>query len=63
MHICRQILLFFASACLLSATILIPGGFFLGGMFFHAGDPGIGIALLPMGAILLFTGVFMICRA
>jgi hypothetical protein len=53
----------FASACLLSATILIPGGFFLGGLYFYAGDPGIGIVLLPVGAIVLFIGVLLTGRA
>lgn len=52
-----------ASACLLSATILIPGGFFLGGLYFHAGDPGIGIVLLPVGALVLFIGVLLTGRA
>src|SRR5438093_211298 len=30
-----------ASACLMSATLLIPPGFFLGGVVIYAGDPGL----------------------
>ena len=35
----------FASACLLSASILMPGGFLLGGTFLYGngGDPGLGV--------------------
>ncbi|MBI2928637.1 MAG: hypothetical protein HYY24_23475 [Verrucomicrobia bacterium] len=53
----------FASTCLIAATLLIPGGFFLGGAYIHAGDPGIGIFLLPLGALLLFLGVLFTARA
>ncbi len=52
----------FASTCLIAATLLIPGGFFLGGAYIHAGDPGIGIFLLPLGALLLFIGVLLTAR-
>lgn len=53
----------FASASLTSATILIPGGFFLGGMVIHTNDPGLGIVLVPIGAVFLFTAVFLTARA
>ena len=36
-----------ASVCLYGATILMSSGFFLGGLYFYSGDPGIGIFLLP----------------
>lgn len=49
-----------ASQCLLGAGILIPIGFFLGGLFCYTGDPGLGILLVPPGAILLFLSVFLI---
>ncbi len=49
-----------ASACLRSATLLIPAGFFLGGVTIYAGDPGIGIILVPIGAVLLILAVFLI---
>ena len=52
-----------ASRSLLGAGILIPGGFFLGGFFFFEGDPGLGILLLPAGALLLFLAVLFTARA
>jgi hypothetical protein len=53
-------LLTIASQSLLGAGILIPVGFFLGGMFCYTGDPGLGILLVPPGAILLFVSVFLV---
>lgn len=41
-----------ASGALSAASLLLPGGFFLGGVQFYAGDPGIGVALVPVGAAL-----------
>ena len=49
----------FASASLLGATVLMPAGFFLGGLFIYAGDPGLGILLVPIGGILLFAAVLL----
>ena len=46
-----------ASLSLLSASMLLPAGFFLGGLVIYAGDPGPGILLVPAGAILLFVAV------
>jgi len=46
-----------ASVCLKAASILLPGGFFLGGLVVHQGDPGIGIVLVPLGAVALFVAV------
>jgi hypothetical protein len=48
-----------ASAALLGATVLMPAGFFLGGLFIYAGDPGLGIVLVPVGGILLFAAVLL----
>lgn len=48
------------AAALLVATVLIPGGFFLGGLFIYGGDPGRGIVLLPIGAVALFAAVFAV---
>lgn len=48
-----------ASPLLLGAGIVLPAGFFLGGMFIYSGDPGFGIVLVPIGAALLFAGVFL----
>ena len=47
---------------LISASILLPGGFFLGGVSFYSGDPGLGIVLVPAGAIVLLTAIVSIAR-
>jgi hypothetical protein len=52
-----------ASRCLDGATLLLPGGFLLGGAFIHSGDPGLGILLVPVGAVLLAIGAFVASRA
>lgn len=46
------------SSCLSAATLLMPAGFFLGGVNPSAGDPGVGIVLLPVGGLLLLVSVF-----
>jgi hypothetical protein len=46
-----------ASILLLDAAVLIPVGFFLGGIGHGEGDPSIGILLVPLGALALFVGV------
>jgi hypothetical protein len=51
------------SGSLIGASILLPGGFFLGGVHFYAGDPGLGVLLVPVGASLLLTAVFLVARA
>jgi hypothetical protein len=51
-----------ASRCLLGSTILLPLGFALGGAFVHGGDPGLGILLVPPGALLLFVAVLLAAR-
>lgn len=51
-----------AARCLTGAGWLIPGGFFLGGVFVYGGDPGLGVLLVPVGALLLFVGVFLTAR-
>ena len=45
------------SASLIWAGILFPLGFFLGGIVTYGGDPGLGIWLVPIAAILLFYSV------
>ena len=49
----------FASPCFLAASFLLPGGFFLGGIFTYEqnADPGIGVFLLPVGALLMVVAV------
>ncbi len=46
-----------ASPCLIGASIALPGGFFLGGLDPHGGDPGPGVVLAPLGALLLIVAV------
>jgi hypothetical protein len=48
-----------ASGCLTAATILLPGGFLLGGIVIYGGDPGQGIFLVPVGAALLITAALI----
>lgn len=45
------------SLALIWAAILLPAGFFLGGVVTYGGDPGLGVWLVPVGAILLFYSV------
>ena len=45
-----------------AATVLMPLGFLLGGVSFYAGDPGIGIALVPPAGALLVVVVAVIAR-
>ncbi len=44
-----------ASRCLLASTVLMPLGFFLGGLYIYAGDPGLGVMLVPVGALCLIV--------
>jgi hypothetical protein len=46
-----------ASFCLRAATLLVPVGFFLGGVRVHGGDPGLGVLLVPLGGVLLVVGL------
>jgi hypothetical protein len=45
---------------LLDAAVLIPLGFFLGGLFPNKRDPWIGILLVPPGALLLLIAVALV---
>ena len=44
-----------ASACLSAATVCLPGGFLLGGLTSYGGDPGLGVLLVPAGAVFLLV--------
>lgn len=46
-----------SSLALSGASILLPGGFFLGGIWARGGDPGLGILLVPVGGGLLLLAV------
>jgi hypothetical protein len=48
------------SRLLVSASILLPLGFFLGGVQFYGGDPGLGVLVVPIAAVLLLAALFMI---
>lgn len=48
-----------ASCGLIGASLLMPGGFLLAGIWVYAGDPGLGILLVPVGGILLFAAVLL----
>lgn len=50
------------SWCLIGASVLLPAGFFLGGVAFYGGDPGIGVLLVPIGAVSLIAAVFLLAR-
>ena len=45
------------SLALIWAAILLPAGFFLGGIVTYDGDPGLGVWLVPVGAALLFYSI------
>jgi hypothetical protein len=51
------------STSLIAATVLLPLGFFLGGVVFYSGDPGVGVLLVPIGATLLLLSLYWIARA
>ena len=52
-----------ASRCLRGALVLMPLGFFLGGIRTYGGDPGLGVLLVPPGGFLLFVAVLLTARA
>jgi hypothetical protein len=51
------------SVSLIGATLLLPAGFFLGGLAFYGGDPGLGVLLVPVGGVLLLFALASIARA
>jgi hypothetical protein len=52
-----------ASACLLVAGVLLPAGFFLGGVFASSADPSPLVALVPAGAVLLIAAAWTMARS
>jgi hypothetical protein len=52
-----------ASFCWRGATLLMPLGFFLGGLHFHGGDPGVGVLLVPVGGVMLLLAVSLTALA
>ena len=51
-----------ASGLLKASSVLLPGGFLLGGLFIYGGDPGLGVFLVPVGAFLLLAAVVLVAR-
>jgi len=51
-----------SSGCLMAGGFLVPSGFLLGGWFIRGGDPGIGVFLVPVGALLLALGIYSVAR-
>lgn len=51
-----------ASRCLVAALVLMPGGFFLGGVFIHDGDPGMAVLLAPAGGLALLAAALIVAR-
>lgn len=45
---------------LIAASVLLPGGFLLGGIYIYQGDPGLGVLLVPLGAAVLLATVLMV---
>lgn len=45
---------------LLGGQVLIPAGFFAGGLWMIGGEPGLGVFLIPPGAALLLLGVGLV---
>jgi hypothetical protein len=49
-----------ASVSLDLASLLLPLGFFLGGLWHYAGDPGLGVLLVPVGGALLVVAALLV---
>jgi hypothetical protein len=46
-----------------AATLLVPLGFFAGGVNTYEADPGFGILLVPIGALALLAALGLVVRA
>lgn len=51
------------SRCLIAAGVLLPLGFALGGVWTFAGDPGLGVLLVPPGGVLLLLAAVVMAWA
>ncbi|HEY2512915.1 MAG TPA: hypothetical protein VGI39_18740 [Polyangiaceae bacterium] len=52
-----------ASSTLTAALLLIPGGFFVGGLAVAGGDPNLAVLLVPAGFVALLVSVVATARA
>lgn len=50
------------STMVIAGSLLLPVGFLLGGVWFFDGDPGFGVLLVPIGALLLIAALVDIAR-
>lgn len=50
------------SRALIWGSLILPLGFFLGGIVIHEGDPGLGVLLVPIGAFMLVYGTACAAR-
>ena len=48
-----------ASHCLIGSSLLLPGGFFIGGFWIYEGDPGLGVLVAPIGGFLLAAAILL----
>ena len=51
-----------ASKLLRFGSVLLPGGFLLGGLHIYDGDPGLGIVFAPIGALAFIAALFKIAQ-
>lgn len=51
-----------ASGALTAALVLIPGGFFAGGVSVHGGDPSPAVLLVPAGFVALVIALVVTAR-
>jgi len=52
-----------ASRLLLAGSVLVPLGFALGGVWFVEADPGLGVLLVPVGALAVIAALVSVARA
>ena len=51
-----------ASRLLIAATVLLPGGFFLGGATVFGGDPNPAVLITPLGGLTLLGMLYLAAR-
>ncbi|MFM2420896.1 MAG: hypothetical protein RL385_5619 [Pseudomonadota bacterium] len=52
-----------AGRTLFAGSVLMPLGFLLGSLDLHESDPGIGILLVPVGALCVLRALYVVARA
>ena len=50
------------STMVIVGSMALPAGFLLGGVWFYDGDPGLGILLVPVAALLLIAALLDVAR-